>query len=165
MEFTAYNNDKVCIYAKLGMVASKGKLIKMRPKMQRYMYVGVARREERGDNRVHLVSANGADWQVLREEGDGWMSQGALLYRLFFNEQQANGFANTLCIPNYVTETSVWCDTLNPKVRRLQRWVKQLAHRKAARLALAMALHPRLGIHCALAELGRDCVALVGKLL
>jgi len=168
MEFTAHNDEKVCVYAKLGMVAFKGKLIKMLPKMLHYTYMGVARRDERGDGRVHLVTGDGADWQVLRE-GNGWMSQSGLLYRLFFNEWQENGFANTLCIPNYITETSVWCDTINPKFRRLQRWMravaKQLAHRKAARLALAMVLYPRLGAHSALAGLGRDCVALIGKLL
>ena len=168
MEFTAHNNDKVWVYDRLGMVVIRGKLTKMRPKMLHYTYMGVARRDERGDGRVHLVTGDGADWQVLRE-GNGWMSQSGLLYRLFFNEQQENGFANTLCIPSYITETTVWCDTLNPKFRRLQRWIKavarQLAHRKASRQALAMALHSRLGTNSALAGLGLDCITLVGELL
>ena len=164
MEFTAHNNDKVLVYDKLGMVAFEGKLIKMRRKMRKYTYIGVARREDRDDDRVHLVARDGADWQVLLE-GNGHMSQGGLLYRLFFNEQWENGFANTLCIPNYITETTVWCDTLNTKFRRLQRWIKAVARQRAAKLALAMALHSRLGTHSALAGLGRDCVALVGKLV
>ena len=168
MEFIGHNNEKLYVYTNFGMVSFKGKLIKMLPMMWARTYIGIARRDERGDDRVHLVNRNGVEWQMLRE-GDGWMSQGALLYRLFFNEWQENGFANTLCIPNYIIATSVWCDNLNPKFRRLQRWikaiVKQLAHKKAAKLALAMTLHMRLGTHSALAKLGYDCVILIGKLI
>jgi hypothetical protein len=39
---------------------------------------------------------------------------------------------------------------------RLQRWTKRVLRLRKIRLALLMSLHPRLGQHCALGELGHD---------
>jgi hypothetical protein len=52
-------------------------------------------------------------------------------------------------------------ENLHHLLVRLQRWVRRVVLGRPRALALAMALHPRLGRESGLAELGRDMLALV----
>jgi hypothetical protein len=178
MEFVAENGCRVLVYERLGMVAVNGKLISLRPKMRLFTFTGFVRSEKRGGS-VHMFKEDGTPWQISvnnnqtpwsavfeswADNGTVW-ARGGLLYVLFYNNQQENGFANTLCLPKYIMITSLYIDKINPKFRRVQRWIRAMAIRRKRKLALAMTLHHRLGAHSALAVLGGDCVESVAKFI
>jgi hypothetical protein len=66
-----------------------------------------------------------------------------------------------------LSKTSMFIDNVNPKWRRIQRWMRSRARIMLInkKLALAMALHTRLGTHCSLAAIGVDCIKIIAVLL
>ena len=52
-----------------------------------------------------------------------------------------------------------WLENVSHALIRLQRWIRRVVVRRGQiRLALLMAMHPRLGHHCTLAALGHDII-------
>jgi hypothetical protein len=66
-----------------------------------------------------------------------------------------------------VSKKDKFIDTINRKWRRIQRWMRTKARKLIAdkKLALAMALHARLGNRCCMAVLNLDCIRFVAELL
>jgi len=83
---------------------------------------------------------------------------------------EETAYTPTTCIPRddfHAKElcNGIFIDTINPKWRRLQRWLRKTAQKCMAprKLALAMALHDRLGANCGAAVLGLDGMMLVAE--
>jgi hypothetical protein len=137
MEFSSADSGNIIVlYAKSKLLAYNGKLVAH----ARHTSVEALRFEEGFAYNAH----DGTRWR-----------QGCLRY-VFFE----GGGGMTLCVPNYILACPVRVDVISHKFRRIQRWFKTMLRRRKARLglAMAMAMHARLGERSPLALLPADCV-------
>ena len=150
MESFTAGNDMVMHYPRFHMISHKGKLF------HKSYYTEVA------------ALRFGAHYI---EKRDGIFFTRGLRFTFFKGTPVGDGFNNTLCVPTWVfaaqyrTAPPTLIDQLNPKFRRLHRWMLALAQRlvPAKRLAVAMGLPHRLGQHSQLQLLCTDSLGFIAS--
>ena len=149
MQFTDADGHKAVIYDKLRLIAYAGRLYRTDRNVE--------------IRRARLLATQ--RYQRIVAEKDDFM-YGGLIYRFFSNDPAKihTEFTLMLCVPVYViNHRCMWIDMVNYKFRRAQRWMKARAVPlvQARKLAVAMALHARLGALSPLAVLGCDGIEMV----
>lgn len=146
MEFVADDGVSVFLYSQFKLISHCGRLFRM-------------------SRLVEVADIRFTQSAIHRREGL-WYSRG--LRWTFFPvkcSEPNDGFIPTLCVPKWVL-LPVYIETINPRFHRIQRWMKATAMRmvQARRLALAMALHVRLGERSGLQCLGEDLIPLCNNI-
>ena len=112
------------------------------------------------------IKLNGRYWT------DRGLKYGYFLHIITECRTEEQAYAPTWCIASEEWrdknfQNGIFIDTINAKWRRLQRWMLTTARKLIARrkLALAMALHDRLGANCNMAIVRTDCIRLIADML